>query len=1015
MDGGGVMSEKRNGRPGAGRLSRKHLRCARLFLLLVWIPANAPVARASGGQAPDATPPPQQQSAAHDAQEVTTLEPGTPVERELSGGHRHGYRVSLSAGEHVKVVIRQRGINASVGLRVPGGETLSVFEAVTTPDVLEISRVAKTPGTYQIDVSAPPLSPAGRYEIRIAELRPATEADREMQLSRDLWQEYWRLHRAGRYQEARPFILRAIEIRERVAGPEALGVASLLGNLATSYTNTGDYASAEPLRLRELKIVEKALGADHPATASALARLAGLYRRKGDHLKAEESSLRALAVFERSQRLQSPEVAVLLNSLAELRLARGDYAGAEEYAGRSRAVLEKLFGPEHFHLADSYSFSGRVAFETGDYARAEAMFGHALALAEKALGSDHLSVTGYRNDLAAVYAATGREAEAEALYGKALAAHERKSAMSAPAVLDTLYGLARLHAARGRADEAVRLMARAGELEERYVGTNLAAGSERERLAFLDKLSLLASRTISLHARLAPADAAARDLAVTTVLRRKGRVLDALSEGRAALRLRLGPEERALLDRLDDATSRLARLSLGGPQHTTPAEHAARLRALEEERERLESELSFRSAGLYERPRPVTLDAVRREIPAGAALVEFASYLPFDPRAPGEKGAYAAPRYIAYVVPREGEVRWKELGATREIDAAVVALRRALRDPSRRDARSLARSVDETVMRPLRALAGGAEQLLLSPDGGLNLLPFAALVDERGRYLVERYSLTYLTSGRDLLRARSPRESRGGPVVVAAPAFGDPAAAAHAGGADGAPRFDYSRLFFGPLPGVTAEVRALRELWPEATFLTGERATKESLKRLSGPSILHVATHGFFLSGDPPGGVAPRGADESRAGRVAAGVPNPLLRSGLALAGANRSGAGGADGLLTAFEMSGLDLWGTKLVVLSACDTGLGEVRGSEGVYGLRRALVLAGAESQLLSLWAVPDRATRDLMIGYYQGLARGEGRGEALRRVQLRMLAGGPHAHPYYWAAFIQAGEWANLKGER
>src|SRR5262245_4592338 len=143
---------------------------------------------------------------------------------------------------------------------------------------------------------------------------------------------------------------------------------------------------------------------------------------------------------------------------------------------------------------------------------------------------------------------------------------------------------------------------------------------------------------------------------------------------------------------------------------------------------------------------------------------------------------------------------------------------------------------------------------------------------------------------------------------------------------------------------------------------------------------------------------------------------NPLLRSGLILAGINQSQSGpGEDGVLTALEAAQLNLWGTKLVVLSACDTGRGEVKNGDGVYGLRRALALAGSESQVMSLWQVADKATRELMVGYYTGLQRGQGRSEALRNVQLQMLRSGERRHPYYWAGFIQSGEWANLEGKR
>jgi CHAT domain-containing protein len=138
---------------------------------------------------------------------------------------------------------------------------------------------------------------------------------------------------------------------------------------------------------------------------------------------------------------------------------------------------------------------------------------------------------------------------------------------------------------------------------------------------------------------------------------------------------------------------------------------------------------------------------------------------------------------------------------------------------------------------------------------------------------------------------------------------------------------------------------------------------------------------------------------------------NPLLRSGLALAGANKLRSGNEDGILTALEASGLDLWGTKLVVLSACETGVGKVTNGEGVYGLRRALVIAGAESLVMTLWQVDDLATRDLMAGYYARLRAGKGRGVALRDTQLAIAAQGKYAHPYFWASFLSAGAEAPL----
>jgi CHAT domain-containing protein len=188
-------------------------------------------------------------------------------------------------------------------------------------------------------------------------------------------------------------------------------------------------------------------------------------------------------------------------------------------------------------------------------------------------------------------------------------------------------------------------------------------------------------------------------------------------------------------------------------------------------------------------------------------------------------------------------------------------------------------------------------------------------------------------------------------------------------------------------------------------LLRGE-ATEASLKQLHGPRILHLARHGFFLDDQ----------DTRRMVLRSAALEDPMLRAGLALAGANARRSGfGEDGILTALEAAQLDLRGTKSDVLSACETGVGEVRNGFGVVGLRRGLLLAGAQSLVTSLWNVGDLATQELMVSFYENLtsARGPARGRsaALRAAQLRMLAKPGYAHPYYWAAFLNTGDWTAL----
>jgi CHAT domain-containing protein len=467
----------------------------------------------------------------------------------------------------------------------------------------------------------------------------------------------------------------------------------------------------------------------------------------------------------------------------------------------------------------------------------------------------------------------------------------------------------------------------------------------------------------------------------------------------------------------------------------TIEQHQDRIKALQDQADKDEADISRRSDEFRAQFLPVTLEAVRAAIPSDSALIEFASYRPFNAKAANAYEAYGPPRYVAYVLRREGEIEWKELGDAKSIETAISTLRKALRNPRRGDVKRSARAVDAKVFQPVRMLLGNVSRLLISPDGVLNLIPFAALVDERGRCAVERYSISYLTSGRDLLRLQVARESKGGPLVVAAPDFGGGTLAkasrlkkqkkdALAGEVKAeSARAAVKDLYFPPLPDAAQEGEALRSLLSGATLLTKRQATKTALSQMRSPRILHIATHGFFLEDQNLTSAGERGAraitdDPERAQqqleRRGVSIESSLLRSGLALAGANEQ-KDDDNGILTALEVTGLNLWGTKLVTLSACDTGVGEVKNGDGVHGLRRALVLAGSETQVMSLWAVSDQATRELMVAYYGRLKQGQGRGEALRRAQLEMLKKVNRRHPYFWAGFIQSGEWANLTGKR
>jgi CHAT domain-containing protein/Tfp pilus assembly protein PilF len=981
---------------------------------------------------------------------VTSLEPGTVLERDLNRREEHRYQLLLAAGEWASVIIEQQGIDVAVQVRGADDSVMvEVDDEVRSRGLEQVDVVAGHSGPYTVTVKpARGIIVPGRYAIRVVSRRPATDADRAMEEARRLRTAAARLYETDKAEESQPLLERALTLAEGVRGRDDAQVAAVVAELAAVYLDLPDFARAESLYQRALAITEKTLGPEHPRTALVRLRLAGVYQLSGQRPKAEallrpsleiiektlgtdhlwfvsglrvlaalrseagdldqvqEILARELAILEKIEYTESIVYAGVLNNLGDVYGRKSDYVRAVDLLGRALAIGEKLRGSDDYFLSNPLINLGVVARQQKNYPSAEAYYRRALSIRQRIVGPDHPELVLPLNNLANLYHATGDYDRSLQMHRQVLRIGEQAFGPYHQSTLLSVGNIARVSAAKGDMPNAVAFQRRADAIIERQLALNLAVGSERQKLVFVRGIVDRTDRTISLHLRDAPDDPDAGALAALVVLQRKGRVLDAMIDTFADVRRRIAKtSDQSLLDQLQGSTAELARLALNAPK---PAEAEARrtaIKSLEEERERLEARLAEHSAEFRAQMRPVTLEAVQRALPADAALLEFAVFRPFDPKAERNAEAYGPPHYAAYVMRRHAGPSGVDLGEADPIDKLIGGFRQALRDTTRNDLKERARAVDARVMRPLRALSGNAARLLISPDGQLNLVPFEALVDEQGRYLIERYAMSYLTSGRDLLRMEVARGGRGTAVIFADPAFGASSTTSNDRPIQGqmsvqSPRRsvttadDLSAVYFGPLAATAQEARAIKALFPEALLFTGPRATKAALQQVEAPRVLHIATHGFFLRD------------------ASVNAENPLLRAGLALTGANVKPD---SGILTALEASGLNLWGTKLVTLSACDTGVGEIRNREGVYGLRRAFVLAGSETVVMSLWPVSDYITREMMVAYYSGLRAGRGRGDALRRAKLAMLKRPVRQHPFYWASFIQSGAWTSIGDAR
>jgi CHAT domain-containing protein len=666
-----------------------------------------------------------------------------------------------------------------------------------------------------------------------------------------------------------------------------------------------------------------------------------------------------------------------------------------------------------------------------------------LAIREKALGPEHPMVAGSLNTLALLYYSLGDYARAEPLCKRSLAIREKALGPDHPAVAMSLNNLAALYAGQGEFSKAHSLHVRGQGIDEKLIDQVLGFASEDRQAIFLTTRQGNLERALSLVAMHLREDLSARKDVLDMWLRRKGVVLETQRRFQEALVYSDEPKAMATFQELARVRTQLSQLTFGGPGKEGPEAHQGKLAELEARKRELEANLSTLSQAYALKKKIERADSSRlaQVLPGNTALLEFVRINTFNFKARGEEEKWLPARYLAFVLHAgKGErVEMIDLGDAGEIDRAVALFKRELgesRDRQALKAMETSRKIHDLVFEPLKKSLGERKEVFISPDGNLNLIPFEVLRGPDGRFLIEDYTFNYLAAGRDILGFGEIRE-KGKKVLL----MGDPdfdLGAEEKGSTlrrlalveekpqEPTKRSSEMRGFsFSRLPGTKREVETIKDLIGEggADTYTGREALEEVLRQKGASRILHLATHGFFLSDldltvfreeDMERGID---AVMSPADAVkGVKLENPLLRSGIALAGANLALRSGeverSDGVVTAEKILGLRLRGTDMVVLSACETGVGEVKTGEGVYGLRRAFTQAGTKSLVMSMWSVPDKETEELMVEFYKNALSGKmNRSQALRQAalkQMQVVRGRyGHANPFYWGAFVFLGE--------
>ena len=843
-------------------------------------------------------------------------------------------------------------------------------------------------------------------------------------------------HSRGEYAKAEPLYKRSIEICEKNFDKAPENLANNLISIGALYVDLGDYKKAEPMYQRGREILEKTYGPEHSSVAYVLNNQAKLYEHLGDLEKAESLYLRALAIWEKTLGPEHPNTAISLDNLGMVYIATDAYEKAESLFNRSLKIREKVLGSNHPDVLKTLNNLASVYFSSKDFAKAEQMYQRVLKIKKDTIGTETESFANSLNNLATIYRIQGDYAKAEPLYNQAIGIWKKTLGPEHPNVATGLSHLSGLYEATGDYEKAYDFITRTLKIEDKLLDQVMGFTSEDQKLKFVtmnngslyDFLNL-----VNQHMRQYPGK---RKNALDVWLKRKGSILEVQKQYQEAIFSPGNPESAKLFEELSDVRSSLSKLTFAQLGKEDEKSYNQKINDLKNEKDRLEARLSRLSQpfAMNQKIAKADCEKIAKILSPQTALVEFARI---------KDKATLPGRYISFVL-HSGDgnrISMVDLGDADIIDRMVTQYKKEIygSGTAKSDAAAgTSQKLYDLVFRPLLKDIGTVKEIFISPDGNLNLMPFEVLQGPDGRFLIEDYTFNYLAAGRDIIGfGKNP--VKGGKYLL----MGDPdfdlgsdekmavlkrISVKNDKGTLVANRSaNLNEVSFEPLPYTKEELKAIGGIMgqEQSEIYVEKYALEEILMNKPSPGILHLATHGFFLNNQnlPSSGRGWQTADlpdkdehsSNRTDRVI-NIENPLLRSGILLAGAKRSlisgDTGKNDGIVTAEKILGLNLHGTKLVVLSACDTGLGEVESGEGVFGLRRAFTQAGAKSLVMSLWKVPDMETKELMIQFYRNIKSGSmNRCHALRQAVLSQMKivkqRQGYANPRYWGAFVFMGE--------
>ncbi len=867
----------------------------------------------------------------------------------------------------------------------------------------------------------------------------------------------------GQFAKAELFFIQAMEARQKITGINHPEYAESISNLAHLYTYTGEFLKAENLFKQAIQIDKIALSPNHPnyATdlnnlgllyekmgqfakaenclkqandilnklqeaemyASSLNNLGGIYQHLGQYTKAENYYQQALEITKKIVGENSSDYASSLNNLATIYFMQKEYQKSIPITEKAVEILKKTLGENHPKYLTSLNNLGFLNYNGKRLQQAETIFKTVLEKRKQLLGEKHIDVAESLNNLGLLYSDIEKYKEAEECFKGEKNIYATVSGKQHPDYILSLNNLGYLNLETKNYSQSASYFLEANALsrqgwlkiynvlsekeKQNYINNNLGLNTSNNNLLYQSSVKLPSVSADGFDLQL---------LLKSLSLSSTKNMIDAIRKS----------NDKKIQQQFSQWQTNKATLA---KQYSQPVDKRIQnLQLIEAEAELLEKELNNKSSQFKNQQQAldINVNKVWKKLLQNEAAVEFVSFRVLH------KWLTDSIIYAAYILSKKDSVPvfvplFEEKQLQKLIDSAKkvspemanVFYRGLTPDEETATTAGLGKDLYKLIWQPLEPYLKDVKKINYSPAGKLYGIAFDALLADSNKVLADKYKLQQYTSTRQVaLRETEKQNSKPSSIVL----FGDAnftmdslQLVKQKKGNE-----NYSTSIYIPqnrsarggvwneLPGTAEEVKKINDLFAKnkitSKSFTQITATEENLKALSGnsPQILHIATHGFFLS-EPDKKRKEYHFNNENTYTLA---DDPLLRSGLILSGGNYAWSGKTpidgveDGIATAYEISQLNLSNTELVVLSACETALGDVKGSEGVFGLQRAFKMAGVKKMIVSLWQVPDKETAELMTTFYTYWMKGQTINEAFAQAQADMRK---KYSPFYWAAFV------------